>query len=64
MVKKTYIIPVTLMVTVQQQAIIALSVYETGDTAGLKNSAATSGEAAMVKGGQSSYNVWDDDWSK
>lgn len=61
--KKTYIIPTTLMVAVQSQAIIAFSVKNDGDTANLKDKSATSGADAMVKGSRETYNVWDDDWS-
>ena len=61
--KKTYIIPTTLMVAVQSQAIIAFSVKNDGDTAGLIDKKAGSGDA-MVKGSRSDYNVWNDDWSK
>ena len=61
MVKKTYIIPTTQMVAVQQQMVIAWSVtYDTNEGNNLDN-----GEI-LVKGDRtrpSAYNVWDDDWS-
>ena len=61
MVKKTYIIPTTLMVVVQQQAVIAASPTATIDT-----TVSADPEDFEVKGDRtrpSAYNVWNDDWS-
>ncbi len=62
--KKTYIIPEVEIHAICVEGLIAesLNVKQTGDTAGLKNISASSGEDALVKG--NSYDVWSDDWSK
>ncbi len=61
--KKIYTTPATLIVTVQQQMFIAASPAVTVNSDG----GAAPGEFE-VKGDDgdlfSSYNVWDDDWSK
>ncbi len=65
--KKTYIIPMTMMVAVQQQMVIAGSLTANGASGSATFYNANATGEAMVKGdngSQSSYNVWDDDWSK
>ena len=57
--KKTYIIPATLMVAVQQHVVIAASPDVIVNRQG-----GAAPESFDAKGSQSSYNVWDDDWSK
>ena len=60
--KKTYIIPTTQMVAVQQQTIIANSPDVT-----LDKDAGVAPELFQAKGDRGSratYKVWDDDWSK
>ena len=59
--KKTYIIPEALIVSLNTSNIIAaspLNVTKDGDTAPLSDKSATENGEAMVKG----TNVWDEEW--
>lgn len=59
--KKTYIIPTTQMVAVQQQAIIALSTpYDPNKTVQGNDDIGVKGDRVS----RETYNVWNDDWSK
>lgn len=63
--KKTYIIPIVEIHAICVENLIAaspLNVTQSGDTAGLNDKSATSGEDALVK--DNNYDVWSDDWNR
>lgn len=62
--KKTYIIPETIVVRLMPTTVLAsspLNVTGNGDTAPLINESATNGADAMTKG-FTDINIWDEEW--
>ena len=57
--KKTYIIPVLNITTIQVERVIALSGPETTNTSANQEYGMDAKEQST-----SNYNVWNDDWSK
>ncbi len=60
MVKKTYIVPQLITAHIAAQSMIALSMDRGTNTITDQNNILVKGDNSS----QSSYNVWDDDWSK
>ena len=61
--KKNYIQPMTTVVSVATETLIAQSVKGLSNSVGMKYGGAGTG-AARVKDGTETYDVWDDDWSE